>query len=75
VEGNDSLYTYAIGNTSNNERVSGEWSLCDSVLTGNHVSLIGLDTLAFAFNNAKVHGNGVTGLEILDVVQSLSLDQ
>jgi hypothetical protein len=68
VKWNDSLYTYAVGNTSNNERVAGEWSLCDSVFTGNHVSLIGLDTLAFTLNNPKVHGNSVTGLEIIDVV-------
>jgi hypothetical protein len=45
------------------------------VLPGNHVALVSLNTLSFAFNNAKVHDNGVTGLEILDVFKRFSLDQ
>jgi hypothetical protein len=75
VERNDSLYANAVRHTSNHESVTGKRALRESVLAGNHVALVSLNTLSFAFNNAKVHDNGVTGLEILDVVKRFSLDQ
>jgi hypothetical protein len=75
VEGDYSLYAYTVRNAANNERVTGQRVFTDAVLAGNYVALVSLDTLAFAFDNAKVHDNGVTGLEVLDVVKSFSLDQ
>jgi hypothetical protein len=75
VEGNDSLYAYTIRNTANNKRVTGQWVFSDAMFAGNYIALVSLDTLSFAFDNAKVNDNGVTGLEVLDVVKSFSLDQ
>jgi hypothetical protein len=75
VEGNDSLYAHTVRNTANNERVTGQWIFSNAVLAGNYVALVSLDTLSFAFDNTKVHDNSVTGLEVLDVVKSFSLDQ
>jgi hypothetical protein len=68
VERNDSLYTYAVGNSTNHEGVAWKWRLSNSVLARNYVALESLNTLSFAFDNAKVHGNGVTGLEVFDMV-------
>jgi hypothetical protein len=45
------------------------------VLARNDVTLESLNTLSIAFNNSKVYGYGVTGLEVLDMVKRFEPDQ
>jgi hypothetical protein len=45
------------------------------VLAGNDVALESLNTLSLTLNNSKVYGDGVAGLEVLDMFKRFSLDQ
>ena len=75
MERNDSLDPNTVRNTSDNKRVARPRRTRDRVLTRNHIALECLHTLAVAFNNSKVYGNSVTGLEIIDVIERFSFDQ